>query len=120
MPPSGGNGPEPAGSRAAAGAAPLPEILRGDLAAAPAETLHLALALVRDRDAAGLQHLVGAHDPAAGAQRDRDRVAGPAVDREAAVEGQLGVEDVVADREDPDLLQLTAEGVDERLEQVVR
>ncbi len=52
----------------------LAEVLRGDLVEELAELLHLVLVLVGHRDAAGLEHLVGADDPASrSAARARSR-----------------------------------------------
>ena len=52
------------GGQSAAGRV-LAEVLRGDLVEELAELLHLVLVLVRHRDPAGLEHLVGPDDPAA-------------------------------------------------------
>jgi hypothetical protein len=78
--------------------AALAEVLGRDLVEEFAELLDLVLILVGHRYAPRLEHLLGADDPAADPQRQGDRVGRPRPDGEPAVEDQLGVEDVLADR----------------------
>ncbi len=61
-----------------------------------------------------------ADDAATDPQCQGDRVRGPRAHHQPAVEDQLGVEDVVPDGNDPDLLQTPTEGLDHVLQQVVR
>ena len=88
--------PQPTRSRGSGlvGSAAL-EVLGRDLVEELPELLDLVLLLVGHREAGLVEHVLGADDRGAGAQREGDRVRGPGADLDAAVEDQLGVEDAV-------------------------